>query len=49
LLNDDNEDDLALKVLIDNLGMEMEIPHSRGFGGSRPRRRAKIDRECQFG
>jgi hypothetical protein len=42
-LLDDDEDEMALKVLIDNLGMENEIQKWKSHGGSRPGKRANID------
>jgi hypothetical protein len=49
LLDDDEEEEMALRVLIDNLGMENEIQGQRSHGGSRPGKRANIDRECDVG
>jgi hypothetical protein len=43
LLNNDDEDDLALRNLIDNLRLENGIPNRRGLGGSRPGKRANIN------
>jgi hypothetical protein len=48
-LLDDDEDEMALKVLIDNLGMENEIQKWKSHGGSRPGKRANIDREHEVG
>jgi hypothetical protein len=49
LLDDDEEEEMALRVLIDNLGMENEIQGRRSHGGSRPGKRANIDRERDVG
>jgi hypothetical protein len=43
LLDDDEEEEMALRVLIDNLGMENEIQGRRSHGGSRLLKRANID------
>ena len=36
LLNDDEEDDLALVVMIESLGVENEVVEMRALGVSRP-------------
>jgi hypothetical protein len=43
LLDDEEEEEMALRVLIDNLGMENEAQEQRSHGGSRPGKRASID------
>ena len=40
---------MALRVLIDNLGMVNEIQEQRSHGGSRPGIRANIDWEHEVG
>jgi hypothetical protein len=49
LLDYEEEDEMALRVLIDNLRMEDEIQERRGHGGLRPGKRANIDREREVG
>lgn len=49
LLDDDEEDEMALKVLIAYLGMENEVQKWRSHGGSSLVKRANIDRECEIG
>jgi hypothetical protein len=49
LLDDDEEEEMALRVLIDNLGMGNEIQERRSHGGSRPGKRANIDWERNVG
>ena len=48
LLDDDEEEEMALRVLIDNLGMVNEI-QERSHGGSRSGKRANIDWEHEIG
>jgi hypothetical protein len=45
LLDDDEEEEMALRVLIDNMEMENEIQGWKSHGGSRPGKQANIDRE----
>ena len=40
---------MALRVLIDNLGMENKAQERRSHGGSRPGKRAKIEQEHEVG
>jgi hypothetical protein len=49
LLDDDEEEEMALTVLIDSLGMVNEIQERRTHGGSRLGKRANIDREREVG
>jgi hypothetical protein len=49
LLDDDEEDDLALRIMIDNFGMENDSLERRGPRGSRPKKRANIDRGREDG
>jgi hypothetical protein len=49
LLDDDEEEEMALRVLIDSLGMVNEIQERRTHGGSRPGKRGNIDREREVG
>jgi hypothetical protein len=49
LLDDDEEEEMALRVLIDNLELENEIQERRNHGGLRPGKRANIDQEREFG
>jgi hypothetical protein len=46
LLNDDEEEEMALRVLIDNLGTENEVQERRSHGGSRPGKREKTQCIC---
>jgi hypothetical protein len=49
LLDDDEEEEMALRVLIGQLGMENKVQERRSHGGSRPGKRANIDREREIG
>ena len=49
MLDDDDKDDLTLRILINNLGMENEIPKKRSSGDSRPRKKANVNRESEDG
>jgi hypothetical protein len=49
LLDDDVEDDLALKVFIDNLEMETKLLVRGVAGDSRLRKRPAVDRKHQVG
>jgi hypothetical protein len=49
LLDDDEEEEMALRVLIDNLGMENELQERKSHGGSRLGKKANIDQEREVG
>jgi hypothetical protein len=49
LLDEDSEDDLTLRILINNLGMENEIPEKRSSRDSRPGKKANVNREGEDG
>ena len=49
LLDDDDEDHLALRIMIGNSRMENDFREKRGLGGSRPGKRANIGKGREDG
>jgi hypothetical protein len=49
LLDDEEEEEMALRLLVENMGMENEIQGRPSPGGSWPGKRANIDREREVG
>lgn len=49
MLDNNEEDDLALRIMIDNFGMENDSLEKGGLRGSRPKKRANIDRGHEDG